>query len=107
MPNTDLARDLARNFQLPLQLAKLFALLIRQEHVTAACIHNSLGFINVHITVHKLRKALSDRDIEINTRNRVGYRLDEETRNHLTTRWVRYAAVENLRCRSDDWHSAF
>lgn len=69
-------------YDLPLQVASFFALLILSENVTPESA-SSLGDGNIYMLVHRLRCALKDTDVVIKSRRTIGYWLDADVRRIL------------------------
>lgn len=85
-PPGDLPRRIAIQYDLPLQVASFFALLILSETVTPESI-STLGDVNIYGMVYRLRCALKETDIEIKSRRTIGYWLDDDVRRGLAGRF--------------------
>lgn len=83
MPEDTLRLRIARRYDVSLQVASFFALLILSEGITEQALRNTMGEVDIHNLVYRLRRALEHRgktaDI-IKSRRAVGYWLDFDVR---------------------------
>lgn len=83
---TGLPMRIARCYDLPLQVSSFFALLILSEYLTQESI-SSMGQVDIKVLAHRLRKALTGKNIEIRSRRTMGYWLDDDVRRQLATKF--------------------
>lgn len=85
----DLANKLARKFDITLQQAKFFALLISYECVTCKRVYQEMGTVEGRQLAFRLRARLKEvmPDAVIHSRRMVGYWLDEATRAALLVQY--------------------
>ena len=87
MPRSgDLPRRIAMHYDLPLQVASFFALLIISECITPESVV-CIGQVDIRMLAHKLRRALENTDIEVKSRRTIGYWLDADIRRVLADKF--------------------
>lgn len=84
-----LAHQIARAYNIPLQLASFFSLLILYDCVTCARVYEALGTVEGRQLAHRLRNYLKERmpDATVHSRRMVGYWLDDATRAKLVEKF--------------------
>lgn len=80
---SDLPRRIAREFDIPLQLAQFLSLLILNEFVTTRRVYDDLGTTECRALAFRLRKAVPS--VTLNSRRFIGYWLTPNQRSELAS----------------------
>lgn len=80
---SDLPRRIAREFDIPLQLAQFLSLLILNEFVTTRRVYDDLGTTECRALAFRLRKAVPS--VTLNSRRFIGYWLTSNQRSELAS----------------------